>query len=80
MAPVKFPAMFITEILLNHYNPGLSVLEVTQLKYTFLFYRRERKGKRKVPQRYVLKLCDLCGNSALFAVHFTMQKFQMLNS
>ncbi len=31
------------------------------MKYVFLFNRKERKGKRKVPQRYILKLCDLCG-------------------
>jgi len=37
-------------------------IEVTQLKYTFLFYRKERKGKRKVPQRYILRLCALCGS------------------
>jgi len=31
------------------------------VKYAFLFYRKERKGKRKVTQRYILKLCALCG-------------------
>jgi len=45
-------------------------LGVTQLKYAFLFNRRERKVNRKVTQRYILKLCDLCGNFAPFAVHF----------
>jgi len=30
-----------------------------------------RKVNRKVTQRYILKLCDLCGNSAPFAVYFS---------
>ncbi len=33
------------------------------MKYAFLF-------NRKVTQRYILKLCALCGNFAIFAVHF----------
>jgi len=36
----------------------------------FLFNRKDRKDFRKVTQRYILKLCDICGNSALSAVHF----------
>ncbi len=32
------------------------------MKYAFLFNRRERKVNRKVTQRYILKLCDLCGS------------------
>jgi len=34
----------------------------------FLFNRRVSQSK---PQRYILKLCDLCGNSAPFAVYFS---------
>jgi len=41
------------------------------LKYAFLFNRKERKGFRKVTQRYILKLCELGGNFAPFAVHFS---------
>jgi len=32
------------------------------LQYAFLFNRKERKGFRKVTQRYILKLCALCGS------------------
>jgi len=33
-----------------------------QLSFTFLFNRKDRKVNRKVAQRYILKLCDLCGS------------------